>query len=61
MPKWKKDSKEFTVSVNYNDSRGAQSSIPKPIIEKLGNPETITFTIEGKKVRITTKSTNSAT
>jgi hypothetical protein len=55
MPKWKKDSKEFTVSVNYNETRGAQSSIPKPVIEKLGNPDTITFTIEGEYVNITSR------
>jgi len=52
MPKWKKDAKEFTVSVNYNDSRGYQSSIPKPIIEALGDPETITFEINGRKVNV---------
>lgn len=52
MPKWKKDAKEFTVSVNYNESRGYQSSIPKPIIEALGDPETITFEINGKNVKI---------
>ena len=52
LPKWKKDAKEFTVSVNYNESRGYQSSIPKPIIEVLGDPETITFEINGKNVKI---------
>jgi len=38
MPKWKKDSKEFEVGVNYVENRCALSSIPKPIIEMLGNP-----------------------
>ena len=45
MPKWKKDAKEFTVGVNYSDGRGYQSSIPIPIIDKLGNPNTIKFVI----------------
>ena len=52
MPKWKKDAKEFTVSVNYNEDRGYQSSIPKPIIEALGDPDAITFTINGKNIHI---------
>lgn len=52
MPKWKKDAKEFTVSINYNKDRGYQSSIPKPIIEALGEPNKLKFTINGKDVRI---------
>lgn len=45
MPKWKKDTKEFEVGVNYVENRGYSSSIPKPIIEMLGNPESIKFLI----------------
>lgn len=52
VPKWKKDAKEFTVSVNYNENRGYQSSIPKPIIEALGDPQNITFVINGNNIRI---------
>lgn len=52
MPKWKKDAKEFTVSVNYNDSRGYQSSIPKPVMVALGEPTTVTFVINGDSVKI---------
>ena len=52
MPKWKKDAKEFTVSVNYNEIRGYQSSIPKPIIEALGDPDKITFVVDGKNIKI---------
>ncbi len=36
MPKWKKDAIEFTVSINYNENRGYQSLISKPIIDALG-------------------------
>ena len=36
MPKWKKDAIEFTVSINYNESRVYQSLISKPIIDALG-------------------------
>ena len=48
MPKWKKDTKEFEVGVNYVENRGYSSSIPKPIIEMLGNPESIKFVINDK-------------
>jgi hypothetical protein len=49
MPKWKKDATEFTVSVNHNETRGYQSSIPKPVMDTLGNPDRITFLIKAKK------------
>jgi hypothetical protein len=45
MPKWKKDATEFVVGVNYMKDRGYQSSIPKPIMEKLGKPNTLKFVI----------------
>jgi hypothetical protein len=46
MPKWKKDAKEFIVSVNYSDGRGYQSSIPIPVMEKLGKTDKIKFIID---------------
>ena len=52
MPKWKKGAKEFTVGVNYNETRGYQSSIPKPIMDVLGDPQNITFVVNGNNVRI---------
>jgi len=52
MPKWKKDAKEVTVSVNFNETRGYQSSIPKPIMDALGDPEQVKFVINGGKVKI---------
>jgi hypothetical protein len=45
MPKWKKDAKQFTVSVNYCDGRGYQSSIPIPVIDRLGKPKIIKFVV----------------
>jgi hypothetical protein len=53
MPTWKKDATEFTVSVNFNEVRGYQASIPKPIAEALGKPKTITYILKGKKVEVT--------
>jgi hypothetical protein len=53
MPKWKKDAKEFKVNVNFNEIRGYQSSIPKPIMDILGEPEAIKFIVKGRdKVEI---------
>lgn len=54
MPKWSKDATEFEVSVHYDEEKGSQVRIPKPILEKIGNPEKITFVISGKDVKITT-------
>ena len=45
MPKWKKDAKEFVVGVNFVENRGYSSSIPKPVIEKFGNPDMIKFVV----------------
>ena len=55
MPKWKKDAKEFEVGVNYVEKRGYSSSIPKPVIEILGNPETIKFVIDKDNKSVTVK------
>jgi len=52
MPKWKKDAKEFEVGVSYNDVRGAQSSIPKPVYDALGQPDSIRFVMKGSKIEI---------
>jgi hypothetical protein len=49
LPKWKKNETHFTVSVNHHQKRGHQSSIPKPVMESLGNPSRITFLIRTKK------------
>jgi hypothetical protein len=43
--RWKKDAKEFVVGVNFVENRGYSSSIPKPIIEKLGEPDMIKFVV----------------
>jgi len=43
--RWKKDAKEFVVGVNFVENRGYSSSIPKPIIEKLGDPNMIKFVV----------------
>jgi hypothetical protein len=52
MPKWKKDATEFEVGISYSDKRGAQTSIPKPIWQILGHPETLKFVLKGKTIQI---------
>lgn len=49
MSKWKKDAKEFVVGVNYVENRGASSSIPKPVVEILGNPDSIRYVVNDDK------------
>lgn len=41
--------------MDYNEVRGAQSSIPKPVVYVLGHPDVIKFVIKGKKVEIESK------
>ena len=55
MPKWQKDAKEFTVSVHYDEEKGSLMRVPKPILEKLGRPEEITFIIKGNTVEVKPK------
>ena len=52
VPKWKKSATEFKVGVNYNEIRGYQTSIPKPIAEVLGKPKAVTYILKGKKVEL---------
>ena len=52
MAKWKEGATEFTVGVGYSKGRGYACTIPRPVIEALGEPERITFVIKGKRVEI---------
>ncbi len=46
MGRWKKDQKEFSVALFYDDRRGCMATIPKPILEELGVPNNIKFEIK---------------
>jgi hypothetical protein len=52
VPKWKKNATKFIVGVNYNETRGYQTSIPKPVAEVLGKPKAITYVLKGKKIEL---------
>ena len=38
--------------MNFDEVRGYQTSIPKPIAEALGKPKTITYVLRGKRVEV---------
>lgn len=60
MPKWKKDAKQFKVSVSEHPTRGYQTYIPKPIIEHLGRGkkvEEVEYHIRGNRVELRLPST----
>lgn len=50
MPTWKEDETEFTVSINFDERRGFQCCIPKPIIKNLKSSKKITFRVVKKGV-----------
>ena len=59
MPKWKKDAKEFVVGVNFVENRGYSSSIPKPVVEILGNPDSIKYVVnEDKSIQLVSGSSH---
>ena len=53
MTQWASDVKDFTVSIIQNKKRlTSYSYIPKPILEMLGNPTALKFTIRGSDVLV---------
>ncbi len=56
MTRWKKDAKEFVVSLNKSKNRDGSESlicrIPKPIAESLNNPDSLLFKL-GKNIVVT--------
>jgi len=54
MTRWSKNETNFTVKINYNIKKGSIIRVPKPILEKLGNPLDVTFFLEGERIRIAT-------
>lgn len=52
MTRWKKDEKEFGVSLNNDKAGSLICRIPKPIVDILGKPDGIKFLIQGKRIVI---------
>ncbi len=57
VTRWKKDAKEFHVSLSANNNRdGSQSMtcrVPKPILEILGDPNGLKFLIKNRSIVVT--------
>ena len=53
MGTWRKDATEFTVSVIRNRQRQTSYSyIPKPVLDKLGNPDGLKFVFRGDDILV---------
>lgn len=52
MPKWKEGAREFTVVVNFHETRGYQLNVPRPVMELLDRPERLTFVIRRQRVEV---------
>lgn len=53
MPKWPAGTTDFAVSVVANvQADTSYSYIPKPILNKLGNPKRLVFSIRGDTVTV---------
>ena len=50
MPKWKANETEFSVSVSDDGNGSNVCRIPKPIMEKMNQPNRIKFIIKDKKI-----------
>ncbi len=52
LTRWKKDETEFTVKLSFDGRNSISCRIPKPVLEMLGNPESITFRIKDSKITV---------
>ena len=43
MTRWAKDETRFAVRLNHDGRRGCMAIIPKPVVEMLGSPDSVTF------------------
>ena len=50
MPKWKKDATEFNVRINQDGHGGNVCRIPKPLMDLLGNPDTVRFSLKRNNI-----------
>ena len=51
MPKWAKDKTRFRVSVSHSiRKKTTHCHIPKPVLDRLGNPPGLEFAFDGDKI-----------
>ena len=57
MTRWAKDATYFVVAVTfYPHANSSYGNIPKPILERLGNPKTIRYTIQKDQIVVSKES-----
>ena len=52
MGRWKRDAKDFVVSINFHPTRGSQATIPRPLMERFDNPPRLRFRVRGSHVEV---------
>lgn len=52
MGRWKPGASAFPVGVNLDERRGAQVTVPRPVLEVLGSPSKITFRLSRGRVTV---------
>ena len=52
MTRWKDGETEFTVKLSDDGRHSTICRVPRPIVNFLGNPTSITFSIQGKYIRL---------
>ena len=50
LTRWKKNETEFSVKLSFDGRNSMSCRIPKPILEMLGEPESITFRIKNNRI-----------
>ncbi len=52
MTRWGRDQTEFTVRLSFDGRNSMSCRIPKPILDLLGDPDMLTFKLEGGKITV---------
>ena len=51
MGRWPKDATEFVVAVTFYPNAGSSyANVPKPLLEMLGNPKAIRYTVQKDQI-----------
>ena len=53
LTRWKKGETEFHVALSFDGASSKRCRIPKPIIDMLGDPNTLKFVIRDNAITVT--------
>ena len=57
MGRWPKDATEFVVAVTFYPNAGSSyANVPKPLLEMLGNPKAIRYTVQKDQILVSGES-----